>query len=425
MTTSAPERLAQPLRLPSGAVLKNRLVKSAMSEVLADPRTGAPTDALVRLYERWGRGGAGLLITGHAIVDRGGLGEPGNVLVEDDRHLAGLTRLATAAQAGGSALWMQINHAGRQTPRRTVTHPVAPSAVALSGFFGAFAKPRALSGDEIRTLIGRFAAAAALAKRAGFGGVQVHAAHGYLMSQFLSPRTNLRDDEWGGPLAGRMRFLLETVRAIRAAVGPAFPVGVKLNSADFQRGGFTTEEAMEVARALEAAGLDLLELSGGNYESPAMAGSRELPAEQRQSSREREAYFLDYARQVRAVTRLPILLTGGMRSAEVMAAAIASGAIDAVGMARPLAYDPDLPKKLLAGEVSAATPIRIRSGVRKIDDMLQVFWFQSQLQRMGRGLDPDPALGKWGALWHGLATTILGLGGGGKPNAELTAAAVR
>ena len=402
------EILSQPLRLPSGASLPNRLAKAAMSEVLGDVETGAPTEQLIRLYERWGRGGAGLLITGHVIVDRGGRGEPGNVVIEDSRHLPLLRRWAEAAQAGGARLWMQLNHAGRQSPRRVVRESVAPSSIPLRGFAGMFGQPRALTGDEIQTLIGRFASAAVVARDAGFSGVQVHAAHGYLISQFLSPRSNQRDDEWGGDLAGRMRFLLEIVRAIRVVVGPSFPIGVKLNAADFQRGGFTTDEAMEVARALEAAGIDLLEISGGNYESPAMSGSGELPAAQstRKSTREREAYFLDYAQRIRTVTRVPLLLTGGMRTAATMAGAIAGGAVDAVGLARPMAYEPDLPAKLLAG-AEQATVVRIRSRVRKVNDMLQVFWYQSQLHAMGEGREPDPALGRWSALWHGVRGTML------------------
>jgi 2,4-dienoyl-CoA reductase-like NADH-dependent reductase (Old Yellow Enzyme family) len=401
-----PSILSRPLSLRSGATLPNRLAKAAMSEVLAEPATGAPSDRLVRLYERWGRSGAGLLITGHVIVDRGGMGEPGNVMIEDERHLPALRRWAETAQAHGAHLWMQLNHAGRQTPRRVVRQPVAPSPVALRGFGGMFARPRALTGDEIEGLVRRFATAAAVARDAGFAGVQVHAAHGYLASQFLSPLTNQRPDEWGGALAGRMRFLLEVVRAIRAAVGAAFPVGVKLNSADFQRGGFTAEEAMQVAQALDAAGIDLLEVTGGNYESPAMAGSGELPAAQRTSSREREAYFLEYAQRIRTVTGVPILLTGGMRTAATMASAITGHAVDAIGLGRPMAFDPDLPARLLAG-AEGARAVRIRSRVRKIDDMLQVFWYQAQIHRMADGHEPDPALGRWTALWRGLRTTML------------------
>jgi len=392
-----------PLSLRSGAVLPNRLVKAAMSEVLADPATGAPTDALIRVYERWGRSGAAVLITGHVIVDPAGRGEPGNVVIVDDRHRVALRQWAEVAQAHGAKLWMQLNHAGRQSPRRLSREPVAPSAVALRGFAGLFAPPRALAEAEIEAIVGRFATAAAVAKDAGFAGVELHAAHGYLVSQFLSPRTNQRTDRWGGDLAGRSRFLLAIVGAMRGAVGPAFPIAVKLNSADFQRGGFSIDDAIAVARMLDAAGIDVLEVSGGNYESPAMAGSGELPAEQRASSREREAYFLDYAHRIRAATALPILLTGGMRSRAVMEDALGSGAVSLIGLARPMTHTPDLPARLLDGSLAAAPAVQIRSRVRKLDDALQAMWFQAQIHAMAHGREPDLALGKWTALWRGFA----------------------
>jgi 2,4-dienoyl-CoA reductase-like NADH-dependent reductase (Old Yellow Enzyme family) len=378
-----------------------------MSETLADLETNAPTPELFRVYERWARSGAGLLITGHVIVDPEGLGEPGNVLVTDDRHLPALRRWAEVAQAHGAQLWMQLNHAGRQAPKRLTRQPVAPSAVPLKGMGGMFARPRALEAHEIEALVGRFATAAAVAKAAGFAGVQIHGAHGYLISQFLSSRTNLRDDAWGGDPARRSRFLLEIVRAVRAAVGPGFPIGVKLNSADFQRGGFTIEEAMDVARALEATGIDLLEVSGGNYESPAMAGSGEELRKQRASSREREAYFLDYARRIRAVTRTPILLTGGMRSRAVMEDAIASGAVDVIGMARPMTHTPELPARLLDGTLDAAPAVKIRSRVRFVDDAIQAIWFQQQILELAAGREPDLSLGAWTALWRGLRANVL------------------
>jgi len=393
--------LDTPLTLRSGATLPNRLAKAAMSEVLGDA-AGAPTDALVRLYERWGRSGAGLLITGNVMVDRGGMGEPNNVVIVDDRHLPQLRAWATAGQAHGARLWMQLNHAGRQSPRRLTPVPVAPSAVPMKGFFGAFAKPRALEPHEIEALIARFAAAAVVARDAGFAGVQIHAAHGYLISQFLSSRTNRRDDAWGGDAARRSRFLIEIVRAMRAAVGPAFPIGVKLNSADFLRGGFRIDDAISVARALDAAGIDLLEVSGGNYESPAMTGSGELPAGQRQSSREREAYFLDYARRIRAVVTTPILLTGGMRSRAVMDAALASGNVDVIGLGRPMTHAPDLPARLLDRSLEVAPSVKIRSRIRLLDDALQTMWFQAQIHELAKGKEPDLELGTWSALWRGM-----------------------
>jgi 2,4-dienoyl-CoA reductase-like NADH-dependent reductase (Old Yellow Enzyme family) len=397
-------QLAAPLTLPNGSTLPNRFAKSAMSEVLAADH--APSDALIRLYERWGKSGAGLLITGHVIVDPGGLGEPGNVLVVDERHRAGLARWAAAGQAHGAKLWMQINHTGRQAPKRLIRQPVAPSAVGLKGMAGLFARPRALTDREITEIIARFATTAAVAKDAGFAGVQLHGAHGYLISQFLSPLVNQRDDAWGGDGERRSRFLLEIVRAVRAAVGAAFPIGVKLNSADFQRGGFTVDDAMDVVRKLEAAGIDLLEISGGNYESPAMAGSGELRKEQRASSREREAYFLDYAHKIRGVTKLPIMLTGGMRSRATMEQVIASGAVDVIGLARPMAYTPDLPARLLDGSLDAAPAVKIRSRIRLVDDVVQVMWFQQQITKMAHGGDPDPSLGVWAAFWRGIRANM-------------------
>jgi 2,4-dienoyl-CoA reductase-like NADH-dependent reductase (Old Yellow Enzyme family) len=399
-------QLAAPLTLPNGFTLPNRLAKSAMSEVLANPADHAPNDALIRLYERWGKSGAGLLITGHVIVDPGGLGEPGNVMVVDDRHRAGLARWAQAGQAHGAKMWMQINHTGRQAPKRLIRQPVAPSAVGLKGMGGLFARPRALTEREITEIIARFATTAAIAKDAGFAGVQIHGAHGYLISQFLSPLVNLRDDAWGGDGERRGRFLLEIVRAVRGAVGAAFPIGVKLNSADFQRGGFTVDDAMDVVRRLEAAGLDLLEVSGGNYESPAMAGSGEMQKQQRASSRDREAYFLDYAQKIRTVTKLPILLTGGMRSRATMEQAIASGAIDVIGLARPMAYTPDLPARLLDGSLAAAPVVKLRSRIRLVDDVVQVMWYQQQITKMALGGDPDPTLGVWAAFWHGIRANM-------------------
>ncbi len=386
--------LSAPLSLPSGLQLPNRIVKAAMSENMATEQ-GEPTDALVRLYERFGEGGAGMLLSGNVIVAPGGRTETHNVVVEDDRHLPQLRRWAEAAQAHGSRLFMQISHAGRQTPKMVTADPVGPSDVPMVGMAGLFARPRALTPAEIEGLVQRFANTARVAKEAGFAGVQLHGAHGYLISQFLSPRTNLREDAWGGELAGRMKFLLQIVERTRAAVGPAFPIAVKLNSADFQKGGFSLEDSMAVAQALEAAGIDLLEISGGSYESPRMMGDG---AEKRESTRRREAFFFEYAEQMRASVGMPLLLTGGFRTAAAMADALASGAIDLVGIARPIALEPDLPRRLLSGEAASARANDPSVGVRLLDSMLQLGWYQRQMARMGAGLDPDPKLSNWGTI---------------------------
>ncbi|MFN3431115.1 MAG: NADH:flavin oxidoreductase, partial [Candidatus Sericytochromatia bacterium] len=338
MTADRAEALARPLTLPCGAVVPNRLAKPALSEQLADA-ANQPTEALPRLYERWARGGAGLLITGNVMVDARALGEPRDVVVEDDRDLPMLRRWAEAARSRGAQAWVQINHPGRQSMRGLSADPVAPSAVPLKTGGGLFATPRALTGAEIEDLIGRYARAAAVAKTAGFSGVQLHGAHGYLISQFLSPLANRRDDAWGGDPERRMRFLLAITRATREAVGPDFPIGVKLNSADFQRGGFDEAESMAVVQALDAEGIDMLEVSGGTYEAAAMVGNLH---EQRASTRAREAYFLTYAERVRSLVRMPLMLTGGFRTLDGMADALESGAVDVIGLGRPLALEPDL-----------------------------------------------------------------------------------
>ena len=378
--------LNEPLRLPNGQVLENRLAKSAMSERVA-AKDGAPNPGHLRLYERWGRGGAGLLITGNVMVDRRALGESGNVVVDDQRDAPALAAWAAAAKAGGARVWMQINHPGRQSPRSLSKQPVAPSAVKLKGAGPMFAAPRALTVEEIEEIVRRFATTARIAEAAGFDGVQIHGAHGYLVSQFLSPRTNLRDDEWGGDPERRRRFLLEVVRAVRAAVSPSFAVGLKLNSADFQRGGFDEAESMAVLEALDREGIDLLEISGGTYESAAMF---EETVAAHESSKKREAFFLDYAEKARARVTTPLMLTGGFRTKAGMESALASGAIDVVGLARPLAAEPDLPRRLMSDEAAHAAPIRIATGVKNLDALLQGAWYQVQIDRMARGRDPDP-----------------------------------
>lgn len=386
--------------------LKNRLAKAAMSERLAGIGTerGAPTDALVALYRRWATSGAGLLITGNAMIDGRARGEVGNVVIEDDSRLAGLRAWASAAKAGGAQVFVQLNHPGRQAPRGINRELVAPSAIAVRGG-GMFARPRALEEREIEELIARFARAAALVLSAGFDGVQLHGAHGYLISQFLSPLANQRSDGWGGDARRRSRFLFEVIAAVRGVVGDRFPIALKLNSADFQRGGFTQEESMDVVAQLESAGVDLLEISGGTYEAAAMMGSG-LPA--RASTRAREAYFLEYAEQVRARTRVPLMLTGGFRTRAGMDQALASGAIDVVGLARPLVLEPELGVRLLADRDARVSSPRLSSGVKQLDGLLQTAWHGAQLARLGAGLDPDPELGKLRALAHYVGIGSLG-----------------
>ena len=307
----------------------------------------------------------GICITGNVMVDSNAVGEPRNVVIEDDRHIGALKAWASSAQKTNTQIWVQLNHPGKQSPKTLSVEPVAPSAVPFSGNLGRFFNPpRELTRAEIQDLIARFAQAAKIAKKAGFTGVQIHGAHGYLVSQFLSPQHNQRKDEWGGSIENRMRFVIEIYRAIRKAVGKKFPVGVKLNSSDFIKGGFTEDESVMVATTLAQEGTDLIEISGGTYEKPAMTGrTREF----RDSST--EAYFLTYAEKVRQHIASPLMITGGFRTAKGMADAVADGRIDLVGLARPLAIDPDLPNKILSGEsyVSAVKPLT--TGVKMLDSL--------------------------------------------------------
>lgn len=384
---NAQDTLGQPLTLGCGAVLKNRLVKSAMSEALGTT-ANRPTQRLERLYGAWADGGIGLSVTGNVMVDRGAIGEPNNVVIEDESALAELQRWAQAGTRNGTALWMQINHPGKQAPKGLNRETVSPSAVPfredMSTFF---ATPRALSSAEIEDIIARFGRTAGIARKAGFSGVQIHGAHGYLVSQFLSPHHNHREDDWGGSPEKRRRFVLAVLAAMRAEVGADFPIGIKLNSADFQRGGFTEEESLATIEALVANGIDMVEISGGTYEAPAMTG-----VVKKASTAAREAYFLEFAEKVRARVAVPLMVTGGFRTAAGMAAAIESGAVDLVGLARALAIEPDLPNRLLGGGEPRYEVRPITTGIKAVDRMalMEVAWYTRQLRRIGEGRAPRP-----------------------------------
>ncbi|QIQ86796.1 NADH:flavin oxidoreductase/NADH oxidase family protein [Erythrobacter sp.] len=347
--------LDEPLTLPCGAVLPNRIAKAAMTEGLATP-DGVPTGELERLYGLWSDGGAGLLLTGNVIVDHDHLERPGNVVIErepDAEMAAALARWAKAGTRGGNHLWAQISHGGRQVQKSVNPAPKSASDVQLALPGGQFARPVPLTREEIADLVNRWAVAAKACREAGFTGVQVHAAHGYLVSQFLSPRANLRTDEYGGSLENRARFLLEIVAAVRAAVGPDFPVSVKLNSADFQKGGFDFHDSLKVVEWLEEASVDLIEISGGTYEQPKLMGMEGMEEEEKQdvapSTAAREAYFVDFAKAMQDEVAVPLMVTGGFRSRAAMEQALAIGAADVIGLGRPMCVMTDAPRRLLDG----------------------------------------------------------------------------
>jgi 2,4-dienoyl-CoA reductase-like NADH-dependent reductase (Old Yellow Enzyme family) len=407
--------LKQPLVLPCGASLPNRLAKAAMTEGLADGALRA-TPALERLYRTWSEGGCGLLLTGNVQVDRFDLERPANVAIDqteprtfDAEARARLAAWARAGTVNGNHLWVQLSHAGRQSPRYVTGRPLAPSPVQLD-LLGNYARPRALTEDEILGLIRRFAHAAQVVREAGFTGVQVHGAHGYLISSFLSPVTNRRTDAWGGTLANRARFLIETVRAVRQAVGADFPVALKLNSDDFRKGGFTHEECLQVVAWLNAEPLDLLEVSGGTYEQPRLIGFEGRSDDAvavRPSTRAREAYFLDYAAAIRRVARMPLMVTGGFRTRAGMTAALGAdgqGDCDVVGLGRPLCWNPAFARELLAGAVDGVADMDARLRLRErgwlspqgttiVARALNAFgaqsWYYCQLFRLAAGQPAD------------------------------------
>lgn len=397
------EKISSPLTLPNGVVLKNRIAKSAMSENMASPGHHA-NEKFVRLYQRWARGGSGLLITGNIMIDSSALGEPNNIVFEEGRTTDYIKEWTLAGTENGTHLWAQLNHPGKQSPKFLSKETVAPSAVGFSSTLsGLFNTPRELTEKEILNIISRFAYAARMSKDLGFTGVQIHGAHGYLVSQFLSPHHNRRTDQWGGSLENRMRFVVCVYDAIRKAVGHSFPIGIKINSADFQRGGFSEEESMQVVSTLSELGMDLIEISGGNYESPEMTGTS-----RKSTTIQREAYFLDYCEKVRKTVKCPLMLTGGFRTLSGMNQALSIGACDVIGLARSIALNPEFPNQLLHGQEAKSEVHMLTTGFEALDKKfpLEITWYTQQIHRLGKGLDPKPNLSVIGAV----LSTIISIG---------------
>lgn len=325
-------------KLPNGQRIKNRIVKAAMEENMSDESL-QPGDALVNLYQKWAEGGAGLILTGNVMVDRLAMTGPGGVVLEKQTELEKFARWSAAAKANDTRVWMQINHPGRQVYKRMGGKVYSPSNVSLdmgklSDMFG---QAQAMTEDQIEELIQRFTDTAVQAEKAGFDGVQIHAAHGYLIAQFLSPLVNKRQDRWGGSIENRARLLIEVIKRVKAATAPEFGIGVKLNSADFQRGGFDVDDALTVVQFLEPLAIDLVELSGGSYEAPAMQG---VTADGRTLAR--EAYFLEFAEKIASETQIPIMTTGGIRRLPIAEEVLAKN-VALVGIATGLATEPSLP----------------------------------------------------------------------------------
>jgi 2,4-dienoyl-CoA reductase-like NADH-dependent reductase (Old Yellow Enzyme family) len=380
------KNMSSPFTLPNGSILKNRIAKSAMSENFGT-RNHAPSKGLINAYRVWAKGNPGLLITGNVMVDSRALGEARNVVVEDYKDFDLLKEWARSVDGTGVHIWPQINHPGRQAFAAINRQTVAPSAIPLK--MGSVSKlfkvPIELTEEAIWDIIKRFGTTARILKEAGFTGCQIHAAHGYLVSQFLSPNSNVRTDQWGGSTANRARFVLEIYREIRRQVGADYPIGIKINSADFQRGGFTEEASMEVIRLLGDEGIDLIEISGGTYEQPAM-----IKGDRKKSTIEREAYFLDYIKKARKLIKTPLLLTGGFRSVSVMENALEEGHLDVVGLARPFCLYPNLANQIFDGSVKKFEAPVPKIGIKLLDKIggVELPWYELQIQRIGKGKSP-------------------------------------
>lgn len=381
------------LMLPNGSSIPNRLAKAAMEENMADLEH-APSKHLMRLYQAWADGGVGLIITGNVMVDNRAMTGPGGVVLEDDTHLDKFKHWAKIARSQGAQVWLQINHPGRQMQSNLGQETWAPSAIPLDlgKLSDRFGTPLEMTPEMIAEVVQRFARTAQLGEQAGFTGVEIHAAHGYLLSQFLSPLSNQRTDQWGGSLENRARIVIDIVKAVRTVVSPSFAVAVKLNSADFQRGGFSAEDAQQVVKMLNELAVDLVELSGGSYEAPAMQG-------QARDGRTlaREAYFLEFAQEIRKVANMPIMVTGGIRRQQVAQQVVESG-VDMVGIATALAIEPHLPNAWKSGQHHAPALKPINWKNKALGSLANMATVKFQLNKLSQGKAPNPNVSPFWAL---------------------------
>lgn len=327
--------LGTPLELPCAAVLKNRLAKSAMSDSLGNGQ-GDPTEAQARLYERWAEGGAALSIIGEVQGDPRFPEKPGNLVFGPDSDRQAIQSLVSRASIERAHLWPQLGHAGALS-HAPISQPKGPSALNLEGLHCA-----GMSLEEVEDLPAMYARTAGFAKNAGFGGVHIHAGHGFLLNQFLSPLFNRREDGYGGSIEARSRIVLKVIDAVRRAVGPAFPIGIKINSTDKLEGGLTEDDALEVVRLLDQSSVDLIDISGGTYFPGAKASSDGVS--------KRGPYFLDFARRAKGVTNVPLMLTGGFERREQAVDALVCGAVDMVSLARAMVLNPRLANVWLTEE---------------------------------------------------------------------------
>jgi len=362
--------LGRPLELPCGTVLKNRLIKSAMSDSLGDG-AGNPTEPQMRLYERWADGGVALALIGEVQTQPYYPEKPGNLVLANGVDLSALGELARRGSANSAHIWPQLGHAGALS-YAPISRPKGPSALHIDDY-----RCEELPLDEIRELPASYESAARLAKDAGFGGVQIHAGHGFLLSQFLSPLFNRRTDPYGGSIEKRFRIIREVIDEIRTAIGPAMAAGIKINSTDQLVGGLTTEDALEVVQLLDQTSIDLIEISGGTY-FPGAASSSDGTASS-------GPYFSEFARSAKDVTSVPVAVTGGFKTRSDAISVLESGRADAVGIARALALDPALADMWLSEDGGEVTFPRFKAPAPGA----VTAWYSMRLTALGEGAEND------------------------------------
>ena len=404
------ELINESFTLPCGQVIKNRICKAAMTERIAKGNNLAH-QGHANLYDRWADGNIGISLTGNVQVDRRNLEGPANVAIDKNNYKDQFDALKAWSKAGtknNTQLWMQISHAGRQTPGEINSSPMAPSDIGLKIPGKNFGTPTPMTEEDILDVIDRFVFTAKIARDTGFTGVQFHSAHGYLLSEFLSPDINNRTDAWGGSIENRTRIHLEIIKRCRQEVGEDYPISVKLNSADFQKGGFSPDESIKVAQMLENAGVDIIEISGGTYEQPKLIGveasiNAKRSEKRKESTIAREAYFLEYAQDIRKAVSIPLMVTGGFRTREGINDALQSNVCQIVGIGRPLCADPYCIKKMISGELetlpsfektlslgpSILSPSSPFTLIKVINAFASMAWFYQQIKNMAKGLMPN------------------------------------
>ena len=386
--------LFTPITLPNGTTIKNRFFKSAMSEGMGT-RDFQPKKNIATLYKCWAEGGTGLIITGNIMVDPKRTAEPGNIVFDKNSNMEILKNWANQGQQHGAKVMVQLNHPGKQAPKTVSKQTVAPSAVPLgNGLNKLFSTPRALTTSEVEELVQKFVTSAKVAKEAGFSGVQIHAAHGYLISQFLSPHDNRRTDKYGGSLENRMRFLKEIYLGMREELGKDFTIGIKINSTDFKEDGLTEEDSLKTIIELANLGLDFVEISGGTYERPAMMGAT--------SKSTNQVFFAEYSKKLKQKIEIPVVVTGGIRSINAMNTLLNDNTTDFIGIARPLTIDPNIPNKIKQGTYTIVETTRVSTGVKKLDkifgSLLGIVYYQVLMQNIAKGKEPKATKNAWPSL---------------------------